>query len=81
MSASTSSGDNGITAQAATAGMMSQHRREEEQPLFGVDGTMISFTAASARPRSAAAGPNGPTRFGPMRIWIQPMNLRSHRVR
>ena len=49
--------------------------------LFALAGRMISLNSSLMPSAIGCSRPNGPTRFGPMRIWIQPMNLRSHSVR
>jgi hypothetical protein len=81
MSDSTTSGANGITAQAATAGMIISTGASRNSPLFAFDGRIISFIISLMPSATGCSRPSGPTRLGPMRIWIQPMTLRSHSVR
>ncbi len=81
MSASTSSGANGITAQAASAGMIMITGARRKSALFALAGRMISLNSSLIPSATGCSRPAGPTRFGPMRICTQPMNLRSHSVR
>ncbi|MNG37920.1 hypothetical protein D3C84_1254180 [compost metagenome] len=46
--------------------------------LVGITISLSSSLSASA---IGCSSPPGPTRFGPTRIWIQPISLRSHKVR
>jgi hypothetical protein len=81
MSDSTTSGANGITAQAASAGMIITTGASRNRPLFALAGRMISLNTSLMPSAMGCSRPAGPTRFGPMRICTQPMNLRSHSVR
>jgi hypothetical protein len=78
---STSSGENGITAHAASAGHHRHHRRHHEQELVRAgrhdDFLEQELDAVGNRLQQA----QGPTRLGPMRTCIQPMTLRSSSVR
>src|SRR6267142_4653474 len=81
MSASTTSGAKGITAHAASAGVSISTGASRNRPLFALVGTMISFISSFTPSAIGCSSPAGPTRLGPMRIWIQPISLRSHSVR
>ena len=56
-------------------------RAEEEQARLAAVGTMISLKISLTASAIGCSRPSGPTRFGPGRIWIQPIALRSHSVR
>ena len=81
MLASATSGPNGITAQAASAGMMVITGPSRNRPLFAAVGRMISLKISFTASAIGCSRPSGPTRFGPGRICDQPMALRSHSVR
>ena len=81
MFASATSGPNGITAQAASAGMIVMTGPRKNRPLFAAVGTMISLKINLTASAIGCSSPSGPTRFGPGRIWLQPIALRSHSVR
>ena len=81
MLASATSGPNGITAQAASAGMMVMIGPRKNRPLLAAVGTMISlkisFTRIGDRLQQAE-------RADPVRAradLVQPIALRSHSVR
>jgi len=75
------SGPNGTTAQAASAGMMVMTGPRKNRFRFAAVGTMISLKTSLIASAIGCSRPSGPTRFGPGRIWLQPMALRSHSVR
>jgi hypothetical protein len=84
---STISGENGTTAQAASAGMIAMIGASTNRNLLAPVGTMISLTSSfrpsaigCARPPSQRM-PKKVVRFGPMRICMKPISLRSHSVR
>ncbi len=79
--ASATSGPNGITAHAASAGMMVMTGAITNNALLAWAGTMISFSSNFNASAIGCSKPAGPTRFGPSRTCIQPISLRSHRVR
>ena len=81
MSASTTSGENGTTAQAASAGIRDITGARKNNPVLAWLGEMISLKNSFMPSATGCSRPSGPTRFGPIRICIQPMSLRSHRVR
>ena len=74
-------GPNGITAQAASAGMMVMTGPRKNRPLLAAVGTMISLKISFTASAIGCNRPSGPTRFGPGRIWLQPIALRSQSVR
>ena len=78
--ASTASGPKGIATQAASAGMIAMigpNRNSPGEAAVGLISSLVSSLSASA---IGCSRPKGPTRFGPWRTWIQPRNLRSHKV-
>ena len=80
----TTSGDSGITAQAANAGISAIIGASRNRILFALAGMITSFisslnTSANGCP-SPGNSPKRRTRFGPRRSCIQPMTLRSHSV-
>ena len=80
----TTSGDSGMTAQAAKAGMSAIMGARRNRILFDLAGMITSFisslkTSAKGCP-SPGNRPKMRTRFGPRRSCIQPMTLRSHNV-
>ena len=75
------SGPNGTTTQAASAGMMVITGPRKNRPLFAAVGTMISLKISFTASAIGCSRPSGPTRFGPGRIWLQPIALRSQSVR
>jgi hypothetical protein len=81
MFANTLSGDSGITAQMASAGIKREERRRAEQELFASAGMMISLNSSLNTSANGCASPGKSpkkaTRFGPLRNCIQPMTLRS----
>ena len=79
--ASATSGPKGMTAQAARAGMMVMIGPRKNRPLFAAVGRMISLKISLTASAIGVSRPQGPTRFGPGRIWLQPIALRSHSVR
>jgi hypothetical protein len=85
--ASTSSGSNGITAHAASAGISESTGAIRNSTLFEPEGMMISFVSSfsasaigCARPPSQRI-PKKVTRFGPRRTCMKPITLRSASVR
>ena len=70
----------GITAQAAKAGMITITGAMKYKTLLDRVGEIISFMSNFKASAIGCSKPNGPTRFGPSRICIQPINLRSQRV-
>ena len=74
-------GSNGTTAQAASAGMMVMTGATKNSSLFAAVGRMISLKISLTASAIGVSSPSGPTRFGPGRICVQPMALRSHSVR
>ena len=81
MSASTVSGPNGTTAQAASAGMMVMTGPSRNSGLLAAVGRMISLKISLTASAIGVSRPNGPTRLGPGRICVQPITLRSQSVR
>ena len=81
MLASATSGPNGITAQAASAGMIVITGPRKNKLLLAAVGTMISLKISFTASAIGVSRPQGPTRLGPGRIWVQPIALRSHSVR
>ena len=81
MLATATSGPNGTTAQAASAGMMVITGPRKNRPLLAAVGRMISLKISFTASAIGCSRPNGPTRLGPGRICDQPMALRSHSVR
>ena len=81
MLASALSGPNGTTAQAASAGMIVMIGPRKKRPRLAAVGTMISLKISLTASAMGCSRPNGPTRFGPGRIWLQPIALRSQSVR
>ena len=81
MLASALSGPNGTTAQAASAGMMVMIGPRKNRPRLAAVGTMISLKISLTASAIGCSRPNGPTRFGPGRIWLQPIAFRSQSVR
>ena len=81
MLASAISGPNGITAHAASAGMMVMIGPRKNRPLLATVGTMISLVSSFSASAIGCSRPSGPIRFGPIRIWVKPIALRSHSVR
>jgi hypothetical protein len=79
--AKATSGPKGTTAQAASAGMIVITGPRKNNVLLAAVGTMISLNSSLTASAIGCSRPNGPTRFGPGRIWLQPMALRSHSVR
>ena len=53
----------------------------KNRPLLAAVGTMISLKISFTASAIGCSRPSGPTRFGPGRIWVQPMALRSQSVR
>ncbi len=81
MSASTMPGPNGITAHAASAGIRITIGARKNSDLSDCDGVMISLVINLNASAIGCSSPSGPTRFGPIRIWNQPISRRSHNVR
>ena len=81
MLASATSGPKGITAHAASAGMMVMIGPKKNRPLLAAVGAMISLVSSLTASAMGCSRPSGPVRLGPTRIWVKPMALRSHRVR
>ena len=81
MLASAASGPNGTTAQAASAGMIVMTGPRKNRPRLAAVGTMISLKISLTASAIGCSRPSGPTRFGPGRIWLQPIALRSQSVR
>jgi hypothetical protein len=79
--ASAACGPNGITDQAARAGMMVMTGPIRNRLVVAFAGITISLSSSFRPSASGCSRPPGPTRFGPTRIWIQPISLRSHSVR
>ena len=79
--ASATSGPNGMTAHAASAGMMVMIGPRKNRPLLAAVGRMISLKISFTASAIGVSRPKGPTRLGPGRICDQPMALRSHSVR
>ena len=79
--ASTAPAWNGITAQAASAGMIVMigaiTGRSSGWPRPADHSLKISLTASAI----GCSRPSGPTRFGPRRTCVQPIALRSQSVR
>ncbi len=72
---------NGITAQIATAGISTISGAMMYMPRLTALGTMTSLSSSLSTSAIGCSRPIGPTRFGPRRTCIQPMSLRSHRIR
>ena len=70
MLASTSSGENGTTAQAASAGPMASTGASRNRPLLAPAGMMISFISSFSPSAIGCSQPLGPTRLGPMRTCM-----------
>ncbi|MDT4831492.1 hypothetical protein FQZ97_650060 [compost metagenome] len=81
MLASATSGPKGITAHAASAGMMVMMGPSRNRPLLATVGRMISLVISLSASAIGCSRPSGPMRFGPTRICVKPMALRSHSVR
>ncbi len=81
MLARATSGPKGTTAQAASAGMMVMMGPSTNRPLLAAVGMMISLVSSLSASAIGCNRPKGPTRFGPRRIWVKPIALRSHSVR
>ncbi len=87
MSARMSSGLNGTTAHAASAGVIAMIGASTNRNLLAPVGMMISLTSSFKPSAIGCASPPSQrmpkkvTRFGPIRICIQPISLRSHSVR
>ena len=81
MLASALSGPNGTTAHAASAGMIVMIGPRKKRPRLAAVGTMISLKISLTASAIGCSKPHGPTRFGPGRIWVQPIALRSQSVR
>src|SRR5581483_10835087 len=81
----TTSGDNGITAQAAKAGINVIIGAMRNRNLFALAGMTTSFNSSLNTSANGCASPGKnpkkDTRFGPRRNCIQPMTLRSISVR
>ena len=77
MSDSTSVPVNGMTAHAASAGPSESIGAMKNSARLAPDGTMISLNSIFTVSANGCSRPSGPTRFGPMRICIQPITLRS----
>src|SRR5262249_40789672 len=80
----TTSGDRGITAQAANAGINAMVGAIQKRNLFDFSGITISlvrsFTTSAKGCPTPGSRPKSFTRLGPRRNCIQPMTLRSHNV-
>ncbi len=77
------SGENGITAHIASAGMSDKNGATRNSTGFASAGITISLnisliTSANGWPKPGIQ--NRFTRLGPRRDWIQPITLRSARV-
>ena len=81
MLASASSGPKGITAQAASAGMIVIAGAMMYSTLFAWLGRMISLNISLKASAIGCSSPQGPTRFGPRRMCMKPIILRSQYVR
>ncbi|MNT39033.1 hypothetical protein D3C72_1752500 [compost metagenome] len=68
--ASTMVSVNGITAQAASAGMMDSTGATRNSPLLDLVGRMISFISSFTPSARGCSSPFGPTRLGPIRICM-----------
>jgi hypothetical protein len=79
--ASADSGPKGITTQAASAGMMVMIGPMMNRLGVAFAGTTISLSSSLSASAIGCSRPSGPTRFGPTRMWIQPISLRSHSTR
>jgi hypothetical protein len=51
------------------------------RPLLAADGMMISLVSSLSASAIGVSKPLGPTRFGPLRNWVNAIALRSHKVR
>ncbi|MNN11872.1 hypothetical protein D3C81_1248470 [compost metagenome] len=80
-SAITTSAWNGITAQTATAGISTISGAIRYMPRLTCVGIMTSLSSSFSTSAIGCSRPSGPTRFGPRRTCIQPISLRSHRIR
>src|SRR5205814_3296030 len=78
---STRDSENGITAHAASAGASDNIGAIKNSQRFASVGTTISLNSILSTSANGCSSPNGPTRLGPMRTCIQPITLRSARVR
>ncbi len=76
-SASTTPGANGITAHAASAGMMTMTGARKNSTLSACAGVMTSLVISFSASAIGCSSPSGPTRLGPTRMCIQPISLRS----
>ena len=79
--ASAMSGPNGITTQAASAGMMAIKGPRKNSPLDAAVGRMISLVSSLTASAIGCSKPQGPVRLGPWRTCMKPSSLRSHSVR
>jgi len=71
----------GTTAQAASAGAMAITGPTKNSALLAPVGTSTSLKNSFMPSAMGCSNPHGPTRLGPMRTCIQPMILRSQKVR
>ena len=65
----------------ASAGMMVITGPRKNSPLCAAVGRMISLKISLTASAMGVSKPKGPTRFGPCRICVQPMALRSQSVK
>ena len=79
--ANATSGPKGITAQAASAGMMVMIGPRTKRPLLAAVGMMISLVSNLSASAIGCSKPNGPVRFGPTRTCVKPIAFLSHKVR
>ena len=77
MSASTTPGRNGITAQAISATVKVMIGAIRNRPLFAADGMMVSCRNTLSPSAKLCSRPNGPTTLGPRRSAIAAQILRS----
>ncbi len=68
--ASTSSGEKGMTAQAARAGAMESMGASRKRALSAPEGMTISFMRSFTASMMGWSSPLGPTRLGPMRTCM-----------
>src|SRR5690606_993616 len=72
---------NGITAQAASAGISTMAGATTYSTLCAALGKMTSLVSSFNTSAKGWNKPRGPTRLGPVRTCIQPISLRSQNVR
>ena len=77
MSATTQPSSTGMTAQAASASVTETSGAMTNTPLLAPAGMIGSLKMNLRKSAKGCSTPQGPTTFGPRRMWIAPQILRS----